>query len=60
MKLRDEKGKIDWDAISEVDDNTPDKDIIEILEGCCNALNHEDELYVPAIEQAMKRMTNRK
>ena len=39
-----------------VTEDTPVKEVIRILEIACNALNHEDEDYIPAIRFAIRRL----
>lgn len=41
------------DLVYDVDDDTPVEVVIAILETACNALNHDDEDYIPAIRYAI-------
>lgn len=52
--------QMDWneqqECMENVDSDTPIALVVQILEYCCQSLNHEDENYVPAIKEAIRRL----
>jgi len=48
--------QLDYSEWEEIDENTDKDVVIAVLKQCCQALNHEDENYIPAIKYAIRFM----